>query len=41
MKECVIDEVELMAQAAYKVEIEALYCHGFEFLSQFIEHEIV
>jgi meiotic recombination protein SPO11 len=33
-------EVELMGCNAFKVEIEALYCHGFAFLSQFIARRI-
>lgn len=34
-------EVSQMSDNAYKVEIEALYCHGFEYLSHFIEAQIL
>ena len=34
-------ELELMSRHAYKVEIEALYCRGFDFLSSFIIDNIL
>ena len=34
-------EVRAMADAAYKVEIEALYAHGFEYLSRLLQSRLV
>lgn len=39
--EDLMQELRAMEESAFKVEIEALYCRGFEFLSRFIQSKIV
>ena len=41
MSSDLMQEVEHMQDASCKVEIEALYCHGFAFLSHFIRQKIL
>ncbi|RWW85622.1 hypothetical protein BHE74_00005684 [Ensete ventricosum] len=34
-------ELSLMVERGYRAEIEALYCHGFDFLGKYIAKKIV
>lgn len=41
LKETYAAELTIMVEMGHKVEIEALYCHGFDFLGKYIAGKIV